>query len=277
MASAHFSEFWNQNYQLYQQYYNRNSTDNRTNHEDYYRPTTNQSQQYTENYNQDQSYYPHRPFIKTEEVPPSCQNLNFYQTPNYVENSMTPPPSNGAIKSNETDPNLKYSFERQFPYSESNQREIESFLESPPKTPSSTKNDARSSDSPKDCDSPALRALLTRKDAKNSVNYYQKGKDSFSNFYEKSNYYNPSFCSPGYEASECKDVGSPMVMGEAAETEQSAASLNGSMAGTVNYSQNSEGKMAMAESSDIFPWMKTNKGIPDHTFSKHKKSYYCYY
>lgn len=112
-------------------------------------------------------------------------------------------------------------------------------------------------------DSPALRALLTRKD-KTLSSFYQNREKELNNYYEKSNYFNVGFCSPqnSFDSNECKDLPSP-PMGESSENAASLSANAMVAAPECTTQQNLDGKMAINDNADIFPWMKTTKGSLD--------------
>lgn len=260
MASTQFGEFWSNpaNYQFYQQYYKSANVSS-----DYYKQNHQQYQQ-----NEPSGYYGGK-MVKME-AHSSCDNEKYNTYQMFFDNSMTPPPStpnSGPVKT-EFNSDLTYQYDpcRYNP----NPKDIDNFLlESPPKTPcSTTKNDT-----PEKCDSPALRALLTRKGNAKPTSFYQnKEKEPFGTFYEKSNYYNSPFCavaSPPNNYEERKETEAPpMAMVDhvnSAERGQSAESLSVSnmVAGNITeYSQQQqEGDSNMAVGDgEIFPWMKTTKG-----------------
>lgn len=280
MASE-FNEFWNNtnNYHLYQEYYNRINFEQRLNlnEENSYR-THHQNTYQIQNIpyrNDNHMYYNQTPYIKSEE-PSSCQLKSLQSC---LENPLSSPPStpNSSTNRNECAPKYPYETFKPCSFNEINQPE-ELILESPPKTPSSssTRQEIKPS-SPKEAnDSPALRALLTRKD-KNKTNVYQNNQKeiNFTNYYEKANYYSSSFCnSPqnSYDSSECKEVTSPPMAARDGVNRESASSSQGAMVTetTTEYATTQQNvvKMAMRE-ADIFPWMKCGKGITIIFLFKH--------
>lgn len=269
MASQ-FSEFWN-----YQQYYRMNANPDNYKEQDQNYPSG--SNFYQNGY----PYYSHLPYVKEEKKysanhiqnsPESTSNLGYEGSQKYhkygnqsllqtcLENNISSPPNtpNSVIIPNEPKSKPQYNPARQYEFSEINipQNYI---LDSPPKTPNSL-TEVKPPTPEKNCDSPALRALLTRQE-KNPIDVYKNAqKEIYANYYEKANYFNSGFCEQNsYDSNDCKEVLSPpMAIADGVNSKNAASSL-GSTRGDEYNGQQNETKMAMAD-GDIYPWMKTGKG-----------------
>lgn len=249
MASQ-FSEYWN-----YQQYYKTNSNT------DYYRSHQSYSPQ---SYNN--QYYHPTPYIKEETI--TSTNVGPPKYPKYgsqnllqscLESNITSPPNTPVSGPNPNEDHLAHQYNPASPYNypEIN-RPQNSILDSPPKTPisSSTNPEVPSISPEKPCDSPALRALLTRKDKKSN----DRCKNYYGDFYEKANYLNSGFCGErnSYVSDDLKAVSSP-PMGNSDNGENAKSSMGAESMGAEEYGQTNDVKMAIAD-IDVFPWMKTGKG-----------------
>lgn len=251
--SSQFSDFWN-----YQQYYKFSANT------DHYKE---QQHNYQQNfYQHGNNYYEQMPCIKQENNKSNVninpyneyqkyENLNLLQ--NCLQQGISSPPSTPNSRINPIDPKRQFDPSRDY-----NSHPHNFILDSPPKTPNSlsTKQETKPSSPEKPCDSPALRALLTRKDKKPVV-FKNNQKDIYNNCYEKPNYYNSGFCEQNsFDSNDCKEVLSPpMAIADAVKSEIATSSL-GSMQTDSEYGQHqSEIKMAIGD-ADIFPWMKTSKG-----------------
>ncbi|GLV45216.1 hypothetical protein CBL_05317 [Carabus blaptoides fortunei] len=289
-------DYWNSqmNHQLYQQFYSRMNLEQRLNPDmryPYQEPNmippcqTQQHDPYKA-----ESTAPYQYAQVKSETDEGKYGMNMYQiSQNYLDNSMTPPPTTpSSVAASTTEINPRYAYEscRQYGYHMQPSPETDNYvLESPPKTPYSVGNDLKSP-APKEeyNDSPALRALLTRNEKKPNVpNYFianpRKEVPVPQAYFEKADYFDGNFLdSPrnGFESSDVKTP--PMIANEICDSERdvNAVSLpteNMVANNLLGYSptqqqQRTEVNKMAAENASVFPWMKTSGAVDSYPSSE---------